>query len=424
MHQADDERWHWPALALSRDGSRLALAQIRSFDNESRVDVLDTGTWQRKSYFHVPTLVRRLAFSADGNKLLVQHDNQLLVWDANAGRGDASKRDTRRRTRDVLRPGVPLYAVIPAFDHHGFEGLSVSPGDFVTAGWGGDLHFWDAESYTRKHQRPELDVAVSHLQVLEEGRALASFGSDGALFWDLQSGAITKRVRGRCFAYCQSKDLLAVQHRDKALTLHSPASAKERAYPHPMQHGYYLRAVAFSPDCSLVAAAGDKGVQVCRTNGADDCWHVGGELDRLEAVAIDDQGRVAVSGNSGLWLLQDGEPLSRLETTHERFLAFTAHGLLASGGTCRILDPSSGDLVYQPALGHVLAVAPDSSSVICSDGELGVDIHALPSGQLLHKRSGHQSAPGTAAYFPDGRRIATGGGSILFWELDPAAQGR
>jgi WD40 repeat protein len=237
-------------------------------------------------------LVKTLAFSPDGSRLVSARQDRLQVWEV----------ATRRRLKELQVPAPNILAV--AF-------------------------------------RPD-------------GATLAALdGSGGATVFDAATGVVVARLRlgaghdTKALAYSPDCRWLAGAGADPKTACLLDAHTYEPSAQFPGHEGV-IRSVTFSPDSRrLASCSDDRTVRVWQIDSGA-CLVLGGHTDEVFAVAFHPDGRRLASAGRDravwLWDLVRGEEVARLQghTTYVWSLAFSPDGAtLASGSgdfTVRLWD--------------------------------------------------------------------------------------
>jgi eukaryotic-like serine/threonine-protein kinase len=196
---------------------------------------------------------------------------------------------------------------------------------------------------------------------------------------------------------------------------------------HPLRgrldHGAWVRAVAFSPDGRLALTAGDDGsarlwdpataqpVGIPLAHGAPVRW-----------ASFLEEGKAVLTGGGDavrVWDAESGKLRAEFRHPGLRALAVSPDGArLATGGkdrTARLWDVAGGVSVGEPLPhdGRVEAVAfsPDGSWLVSGSDDHAVRLWRTATGSAAPPETlrGHQSAVLSVAFSPDGKTVLTGG---------------
>jgi len=201
--------------------------------------------------------------------------------------------------------------------------------------------------------------------------------------------------------------------------------------------GERLRAVAFSPDGSRVAAVDEGGqLYIWQAGAAGPPTTIAAHAGAAFAVAFSPDGRVLASGGADgavrLWDGATGAPIAattdlgppaRLRFSPDgTLLAVTtdlAGGVVADARTLALLlSVDSPDLVFD------MAISPDNRTLAVAD-ITGAKILRRADGSL-ERQLPHQTYVGAVAFSPDGATLASAefGGTLFLWELaEPPREG-
>lgn len=353
------------SVTYSADGALLAAGSLPStvviWDAATRKELrrIDTGG----------THVRDVCFASEGKSLLVAGDQSAIRhWNVSDG----------------------LERFLP---HEGHQGrvlaLSPSPaaGRFASGGEDGRVCLWDStrkEPHWRKegHENPVLSVGFS-----SDGRTLVSAAADSLCLWDVDSGALRRRIKDpggalmRAVVFLDRDRTLAVATTDSRIEIWEAATgrristvAEKEGPPTSLIAGLGqpllawadhlgtisiagtdapgevrkmtaeqgpVRCLSFSPDLKTLSGGGEDGIIRI--------WNVGRRSRALErpasqgairSLAHSPDGRLLASlGDSTLklWELASGKEVAAL--THEdgpmTTVAFTSDGKALVTGTSR-----------------------------------------------------------------------------------------
>ncbi len=161
-----------------------------------------------------------------------------------------------------------------------------------------------------------------------------------------------------------------------------------------------------------------------------------GHAAQVRALAFSPDGSVLASGGIDdnaifLWDVANGKVLQKLEGHRAAItaLVFSTDGWLASASedeTIKIWDPETGELLRQ-LLGHhgpVLSidVSPDGMLLVSASGDQSVRLWDVDAGRELTSWDSFSSAVFSVAFAPNGMWVATGDGNALVQVWDVATQ--
>lgn len=448
---------HTRCFAFSPDGKCVA-----GECDDGKVRLWELATREQKAEF--PSISARwLAFAPDGKVLVAGGQNGLVLWDvahhkevfrvpevlarsvafSPDGKTVAVSEGARIQLRDAVT-GRPLLEQ----SGHGesVDAVAVSPDGKLLASVsiGRALCLWDAATGKLFHQLPGYKWASFGLGFSPDGKLLAS-GGDGVLhLWETATGkerrhfSIQEIDRGVCEPYLESLTLSSDGKRLAALSRSQYPNTEFRfqtnvwdAADGKLLHRRRLpdlevspRCLCFTPDVSGIAVPTPKGIAIQDTAAGKDV---------LEAPA-------AWSQPPGLLSLpvvfsRDGKLLAvRLARTdvpagRGKRLTVTASNF----GDILVADAATGQQVLRidAVESNVLAFSSDGRMIATSDGD-SISLRELATGKELFRRqqsgdlAGVQGAAPvrSLAFFPDGRRLATGlaDGTVLVWDLTPGGE--
>jgi WD40 repeat protein len=414
-------------LAVSPNGKVLASGFCWRDPGVIRLWNLAAGKEVRRLRGHLGD-VSSLAFSPDGKVLAsLGRDRTLRRWDIETG--------------EELDPQVGHQAAVKA--------ITFSPDGRFLASGGADrtVRLWDPVT-GREVQRfgasrevvhglaflGDADTLLSQNDVVPQGEC--SFRSeDDALvrfrLWDVAGGRkrrhfTVRKTFIRPMAFSPARQTLAylgsrVCTRTTEtgfegytpIRLLHPASGKERAWKTNL-HG--TKAMAFSPDGSLLAVVGDYiamrrygEVSLWDVNTGKEHWKHTIRFQSFRAVAFSPDGKILATGGNDikLWDPATGKELGKLEEGRR---------LLQSAGYAldTFLDWEVGAL--PEGHGHV-AFSPDGRTLATCGPGTSVILWELATGRKRRQFAGHEVS--CLAFSPDGRLLATGGLDtlVMAWDL-------
>jgi WD40 repeat protein len=425
-------------VELAPDGRRVITA---SNDGSARVWDLDEGR-PLLTLRHDGRPIRSAAFSQDGERILTTGDDgSARVWDADSG---------RRLARLAGRgQAVQVASFSP-------DGRTV-----LTGGEDGTARLWNLPS-GRGAVLTRYDSPVFRASFSRNGRRALTIDARGtARIWNTESRRLLRELGGVAYNGALSPD----GSRVATTTIDGPVrlwDAEKGAPTRLFGHGAAVRAVAFSPDGELVATGGqdqtarvwdaEQGLPVAVLQG-----HVGGVV----AVTFSSDGRSIVTGSEdgtarrwdvGGQIVLRGHGAQNDETkagVNSAEMSGDGRTVLTAGtdGTARMWDARTGKEIKRPSdcglpesasfsclaaavlTSHVsfinsAAFSPDGRRV-ASAGDRGTAfVHEARSGALITSLEGHQGRVAEIDYSPDGRRLVTAGqdATARVWDSATGAQ--
>ncbi len=419
------------SLAVSPDGKMLATG---AGDKDRTVILWDVASGKElRRLSGPPGWVRPVTFAPDGQTLACGgQDRTVRLYDVATG----------REARRCVLPGPPDTWVM---------GVAFAPDGRRLASVGTEkaVRLWDVAAGKEVRPFEGHQNEITHVAVCPDGRAAVTAGQDGLLcLWDLAAGRVVRQ-----WSQDAGVNGLALSADGRRLATTDGPVVRLRALPSgeevrvfPSHHGR-VDAVALSPDGSALAAAGwpDHTLRLWDVASGRERWQVRFPAPRGAnygdcPLAFTPDGKVLISGSADrtnkvvyFWDAATGKELRRLEQSASH-LALSPDGrLLATGGWDRIVrlwDVATGqELRRLDTPAGALAFAPDGRALATGDVSGTVRLWELATGAERARLRGHQSggnekstfAAGVSAlaFFPDGRRLLSGGGdtTALVWDL-------
>jgi WD40 repeat protein len=308
------------------------------------------------------------------------------------------------------------------------NGVRFSPdgGRVASASSDHTARVWDAESGAC------LAVLAGHTDDVNavvwspDGTRVATASFDGtARIWEAASGACLSVCRGHesdvnGVAWSPDGGLLATASDDRTVRLWAEDGTPRGVLA---GHGDWVDQVAFSPDGALLASASlDRSARVFDVASRACLAVLGDHGCTVKAVAWSPDGRqlatAAYDKRLRIFAREGWREVASLHDTRmwNRSLAWGQLGTLATGSfgrapvRWRIGEPAArtADRLGTPGI-NALALSPDGrlAALACDDG--GARIVELESGRILRERYDLAGAVLSAAWSPDGARIAFGG---------------
>ncbi len=206
--------------------------------------------------------------------------------------------------------------------------------------------------------------------------------------------------------------------------------------------GGQIRAVAFSPWATLLAAAAGPIIMIIEPQAGHTVRTLTGHAGDVRSVAFSPDGTILASGSADatirIWDTDTGAVRAVLlvDAGEVRSVAFSPDGtLLACGnadGTIRLWNtsartPATGapTLLVQAHTGRVGSVAfsPDGSLLASGGADQMVRLWDVSTGEVRHAMAGHTGWVESVAFSPDGSLLATGGfKQIRLWDVASGEQ--
>ena len=425
-------------VAFDREGERVVTA---SDDGSARVwDVGDGRTLLTLRHDGSP--VNSAAYSPDGERVVTAGgDGTARVWDGDSGRQVALLSD--------VGDEVSLASISP-------DGRTV-----LTGGGDGTARLWDLRS-GRSRVLSRYEHPVSRVSFSADGRRTLTVDQSGSVrIWETASRRLVNELPGMALNAALSPDGSTVA----TTTINASAAlwdADSRRRTPLTGHGTIVGAVAFSPDGTLVVTGGQD--QTARVWDAEDGTAVAvlkGHDEAVTRVDFSPDGRSVVTGGADgtarRWdvgreiILRghgggDDETLAGVnsaEMSRDGRTVLTA----ASDGTARVWDARGGEEIKRPSdcglpesasfsclasgvgLSHVsfinsAAFSPDGRRV-ASAGDRGTAfVHDARSGATITSLEGHDGQVGDIDYSADGQRLVTAGqdATARVWDAETGDQ--
>jgi WD40 repeat protein len=300
-----------------------------------------------------------VAYSPDGRWIASGGwDNTLRLWDARTGEAACAPLDNG----DLVKT------------------LAFSPdGSRLVSARQDRLQVWEVATGRRREEIPVPAANILAVAFRPDGATLAALDvSGGATVFDAATGAVVARLRLgaghdiKALAYSPDGRWLAGAGADQTTVCLFDAHTYEPSAQFPGHEGV-IRAVTFSPDSRrLASCSSDHTVRLWQIDGGG-CQVLSGPTDEIFAVAFHPDGRRLASAGRDravwLWDLTRGEEAARLpgHTDYVWSLAFSPDGAtLVSGSgdfTVRLWDTAPLKVRYQ-ARREAEALRPEAERLV------------------------------------------------------------
>jgi WD40 repeat protein len=460
------------AVAFSPDG-RLALTG-RKVDHPGAVVNIRASLWEVETGREVQSFggflseIESATFSPDGHRLLTAgYDRVASVWEVETGRRLLTLKGHRHGLKGALfSPGNRIVVsgaqdnTVMLWDADGgqllrtletgdtVEALAVSPDGrfFLTGGNDRTLKLWDVTIGQELRTFSGHENTVTAVEFSPDGRLVVSAGSDRKTrLWDVATGQEIRAWKedAGLHALAMSGDgrLLATAGAERVALWSLAVLSSGEPTARLVGIRGTLRAVAISPDQSLVAGGTETGetrIWDVATTKVRHAWKHGADVRSL---VFTRDGRWVVSASfDGTIQFHDtttgalGRTLRAEPAEQIGALAISRDGrYLATGNDTKLIrlwDVRSGRALrtFEGHLGDVRAVAfsPDGQLLMSASRDRTLRIWDVESGRQLHEFSWASDASRTFALSPDGRLAMVGNddGSMNLWDFSYISRSR
>ncbi|KAF9230838.1 hypothetical protein BU15DRAFT_83124 [Melanogaster broomeanus] len=455
------------SVTFSPDGTCLATACI---DGGTRIFNIRTGALVVGPLAGHTGSVAVVAYSPDGTKLASgSFDDTIIIWDARTGilllgpleghmhtvshveyspDGKTLLSSSDDGTIRLWDPATGDLVAGPLRRHYGgWVVATYSPdGDcFVSAGKDGSIRLWDATTWDvilplmtevdqldyeitgpfRGHTSPVRGVAY-----FPDGMRVASVSEDKSIrIWDVQTGVLVKELAesGHVLSLsisCDRKRLVSGAFR--SITVWDCITWQVALHV-PERHSGWVYSVAFSPDTSLIATAGDRGdVFIWNSHTGEHVRTMSGHDPTMEVwtVTFSPDGQRIASGSQDhtirIWDVHNAEAIAGPLEGHSdaiKCVAFSPDGKTIASvsvdATLRVWDIELGNLRLAPIQHNstirAVSYSPDGKTICtaCDDSTISL-WHATTGELILDPLRGHRKVVSSIVFSPDGKRILTG----------------
>jgi WD40 repeat protein len=389
-------------IAFAPDGKTLAIAMRHDQGtNTGKTELLVPKSGKSQGFVETLTPARRLAFSPDSRLLAVADGNAIRLWDHSSRHELTSNLEAHR--------GTPSQIIVSA------------TGLVATAGEENTVRLWDTAT-TKQLRLFVSEEWVRAISLSPNGKLLAASSLDDSVrVWDMGSGREIYRLAGhgrlggrRTIGFLPDSDSLLSWGDDFYLRMWAMKNGKAR-----FEHAIRPHGMVFSDEDQ--GRDRDKylySVQAITPDGKTFVLQIAGQVHLFETKTGKEIfkfannprfGSMAISPDSRLILLSNW---SSYRTDKHPILLVD----LYSGKTLL-------ELTLPGYIGGPVAFSPDGRTIATSvlvDGQPNeILTFEIASGKM---RSSIRGVPGrvwSLAFFPDGRRLASGlsDSSAVIWDL-------
>jgi WD40 repeat protein/predicted Ser/Thr protein kinase len=393
------------SVVFRPDGRQFATT------NHSEVLFWDSKTGQSTGVgFRLYSVVNRVAFSADGNRVVTgSDDNYAMVWDVNTG-----------------RPLTPPLIHISSVHQVCFspDGQRIATADYTARIY--ELNRGTPPVPILKHDGPILRASFSP----DGDRVLTASQDRTARLWEARTGKEVAVLRGHTQAILDtafSRDGRRIVTASADATARIWDAATQRLLVTLKGHTGPVRRVSFSAGGSRVVTASDdasariwdaaRGAQLAVLSPPSGHFH----KEILDAQFSPDGGWVATASADGtvqLWDATSGKALRRVMAHGRRVprLNFSPDGRrLATAcvdGSAQLWDTATGEPILPTPLRHPgpvldISFSPDGRRVLTCAEDNTARIWSAETGEQLVSAMRHHGSVSVARFSADGRLVAT-----------------
>ncbi len=436
----------WQGIGFNPTGSRV----LGAFEDNSQI-VWDVDNGGQIGVLRADAEASGAAFSPDGVRLATFHENDVRLWDLNAGR-----------------------ALAVLHGHTGTISASAFSPDgrtIVTASWDGSARLWDVQSGRLLNLLASETGNVSDASFSPDGRFILTASGSSAFLWDARSGRLVRELRGHARGVLTAEfspdgALIVTSAEDQSARIWETSSGAElKRLDHPARvahasftdHGAHIMTIALDATMRLWST---DGTEIAVRRGANGFMDISQSGDRIlsmsdagveawryvgrrELLTLAQPGRVnaAVTSPRGdrvvtiqrggvgrLWNASSGEQIALLH--HDVYAAaFNPDGTqfftLTRFGRLTKWDAAAGQNVADQTTETLVdeaAFSADGSRVVVTAGSSVLVMNPITGTEIARFGTDEHNIE-QAWISPDGARVvtATPDGATLVWD---AASGR
>lgn len=372
-------------LSFSSDLRTLAIANYsqKRFDRIWEINLWDVNTQTKKkiieteTFFGIPFLV----FSPDGNFIASHIDEAIRIWDVNTG-----KEKKKFKGHEITGATVAF---------------STDNRTLVSASYD-MLRFWDIDTGKVKKTKAGYGASFRNVSLSQDAQTLTSICSRSFRLWNLKTGKHQKNLIEHEKYFWNSilspdgRKIASSAYQKNTIHLWDINTDSLSKLKGPSR---YLSGIAFSRDSQMLASWGGVGRKnIVQLYNADT-----GDLLRTLQLTYED--RFPIS--AGIYF--DKKVLAGIGIFEPDLFVWNL-----VTGDYRIVNLGKTDIIvarFSPD-GQVLASVFKTQSQQKPKMDRKIVLHDVKTGEHIRTLTGHTDRIECLTFSPDGRTLASGGGSI------------